>query len=148
MTRDITSIHKLFTAAENSIPNVDGHRIRVAERRILWSKFAQVAKTFEQAQAEYQKAGGDTLNAGKGQYGQADTSKAQYEAILNTGSYLPDGSDELSIEIRAAIQNGKAVGVTVITTPSNPKVTGLIDTAVRSLVFPPNAKMDFVITKF
>ena len=36
-------IRNTFNAAEESIPNLDGHNIRVAERRILWSKLAQRA---------------------------------------------------------------------------------------------------------
>jgi hypothetical protein len=36
------SIHNLLESAENTIPDLDGHNIRVAERRILWSKIAQV----------------------------------------------------------------------------------------------------------
>ena len=105
-------------------------------------------QTFEQTQMAYQNAGGDTLNAGKGQYGKSDTSKAQYEAILNAGNYLPDGSDNLAIEIRSAIQNGRVVGVTVLTNPANPNMARLIDARVRGLTFPVNPKMDFVITRF
>ena len=40
MTREIQN---LLIAAEQSIPNLDGHKIRVAERRIIWSKLAQQA---------------------------------------------------------------------------------------------------------
>jgi len=43
MTRETASIQSLLAAAEQSIPNLDGHNIRVAERRILWSKLAQQA---------------------------------------------------------------------------------------------------------
>lgn len=45
MTRELdrnTSIHRLFESAGRSIPDLDGHNIRVAERRILWSKIAQL----------------------------------------------------------------------------------------------------------
>lgn len=44
MTREIdrnASIRTLFESAGRSIPDLDGHNIRVAERRILWSKIAQ-----------------------------------------------------------------------------------------------------------
>jgi hypothetical protein len=43
MIRETVSIQNLLAAAEDSIPNLDGHKIRVAERRILWSKLAQQA---------------------------------------------------------------------------------------------------------
>jgi hypothetical protein len=147
MTRELPD---LFIAIKNSIPRLDGNRIRVAERKITWSKLLKTAagKTFEQAQAEYEAAGGDELRAGKGEYGQSDTSKAQYEAILGKGDYLPEGSEDLGIEVRAAIQGGKAVGVTIITNPPNPKMADMIDMAVRNLVFPNNNKMDFVTTVF
>jgi hypothetical protein len=135
-------------AARDSIPNLDGHNIRVAERRIQWVKFA-TGKTFEQCVSEHRAAGGDTLTAGKGQYGQSDVSKGQYEAILNAGKYLPaELPDNMRVEIRAAIQGGRAVGVTVATNPNNPKIISLIDAAVRGIAFPNNPKMDFVITKF
>jgi len=35
------SIHKLLESAGRTIPDLDGHNIRIAERRILWSKIAQ-----------------------------------------------------------------------------------------------------------
>ena len=106
-------------------------------------------KSFEKCVSEYRAAGGDNLNAGKGQYGKSDISKTQYEAILNAGKYLPaDLPENMAVEIRSAIQGGRAVGVTVLTNPPNPKFIGLIDVAVRGIVFPNNPKMDFVITKF
>ncbi len=116
--------------------------IKVA--KYLNSKIA-AGKTFEQVSSEHQAAGGDRIDALKGQ---TDVSKKQYEAILNKGNYLPaELPDNMTVEIRAAIQGGRAVGVTVLTNPPNPKMIGLIDAAVRGLVFPSNPKMDFVITK-
>lgn len=44
MTREFDKsilVQKLFESAGKSIPNLDEHRIRVAERNILWSKLAQ-----------------------------------------------------------------------------------------------------------
>jgi hypothetical protein len=43
MTRELdkNAIHKLLESAGRTIPDLDGHNIRVAERRILWSKVAQ-----------------------------------------------------------------------------------------------------------
>ena len=43
MARESKSIQNLLTSAGLSIPNLDGHNIRVAERRILWTKLAQGA---------------------------------------------------------------------------------------------------------
>lgn len=43
MARELNNaaIHNLFESAGRGIPDLDGHAIRVAERGILWSKFAQ-----------------------------------------------------------------------------------------------------------
>ncbi|MCK9567503.1 hypothetical protein M0R72_00975 [Candidatus Pacearchaeota archaeon] len=50
MTRETASIQNFLISAEQSIPNLDGHKIRVAERRILWSKLAQQAPASAGAQ--------------------------------------------------------------------------------------------------
>jgi hypothetical protein len=48
-----SSIHNLFESAGRSIPDLDGHNIRVAERRILWSKIAQAPTSPEEMEAAW-----------------------------------------------------------------------------------------------
>jgi hypothetical protein len=85
-----------------------------------------------------------------GQRGQADITGGQYGAILNSGSYLNGCGvpDSMSVSICAAIQNGRAVGVTVTTTPRSPGVAGCISGAVRRINFPSHPKLDVTRTNF
>ncbi len=85
-----------------------------------------------------------------GEKGQADLTAGQYGAVLNRGSYFSHcgAPDDMSINICAAIQNGRAVGVTVTTNPKNPGVSGCIAAAVRGLSFPSNPKLDVTRTAF
>jgi eukaryotic-like serine/threonine-protein kinase len=92
--------------------------------------------------------GGDETKIG--QKSKADVTQGQYASFLSTGSYLPrDLPETTGVEIRAAIQNGRAVGVTVITTPPNAVMNSKIDAAVRQIQFTPTSeKIDFTTTKF
>lgn len=105
-------------------------------------------QSYEQVLAAYQAKGGDEMRVG--QKSRPDVTQGQYAAFLNSGSYLPPNLPEtMAVEIRAAIQNGKAVGVTVVTTPANRTFASQIDTAVRQIQFAPaSEKMDFTTTKF
>jgi hypothetical protein len=104
-------------------------------------------------------AGGQSCEAAQGAYveemrigqrGQADITAGQYGAILNSGSYFGGCGvpDSMSINICAAVQNGKAVGVTVTTSPSNPRVASCINASVRRLNFPSHPKLDVTRTTF
>jgi eukaryotic-like serine/threonine-protein kinase len=85
-----------------------------------------------------------------GQRGQADITAGQYGAILNSGHYLGGCGvpDSMSVNICAAIQNGRAVGVTVTTNPRNGGVAGCISSAVRRINFPAHPKLDVTRTSF
>ena len=63
-----------------------------------------------------------------GPRGQADSTGGQYSAILNRGSYFAHCAvpDSAKISICAAVQNGRAVGVTVVVTPRNPGAASCI----------------------
>jgi hypothetical protein len=54
----------------------------------------------------------------------------------------------MGITVCAAIQNGRAVGVTVSTRPSDPKVAGCIAGAIRGLSFPSHPRLDVTTTTF
>jgi len=105
-------------------------------------------QSYEQVLAAYRASGGDRMSIG--QKSKPDVTQGQYAAFLNGGSYLPpDLPETTAVEIRTAIQNGRAVGVTVLTTPPNAAINSKIDTAVRRIQFyPVSEKMDFTTTKF
>src|SRR5450432_424956 len=99
----------------------------------------------EAAQASYV----EEMNVG-GPRGQADITGGQYSAILNRGSYFAHCGvpDSAKISICAAVQNGRAVGVTVVLNPRNRGVEGCIAAGVRGLSFPGNPKLDVTHTNF
>jgi eukaryotic-like serine/threonine-protein kinase len=85
-----------------------------------------------------------------GQKGQADITRAQYGAVLNSGSYLNGCGlpSSAGVSVCAAVQNGRAVGVTVTVKPSNPGAAACISRKVRALSFPSNPKLDVTRTSF
>lgn len=99
----------------------------------------------EAAQAAYV----EEMNIG-GPRGQADLTANQYGSILNSGSYFSHCGvpDSVGINICAAVQNGRAVGVTVVTKPRNPRMESCIAAGVRGLKFPSHPKLDVTRTTF
>src|SRR6478736_5446909 len=99
----------------------------------------------EAAQASYV----EEMSVG-GPRGQADITGGQYAAILNRGSYFAHCNvpDSAKISICAAVQNGRAVGVTVVVTPRNAGASSCIAAGVRGLSFPSNPKLDVTHTNF
>jgi hypothetical protein len=91
----------------------------------------------------------EEMNVG-GPRGQADITAGQYGSILNRGSYFGGCGvpDSMGLNICAAVQNGRAVGVTVRTTPRNPRIEGCIAGGVRRLSFPSHPKLDVTRTTF
>lgn len=99
----------------------------------------------ESAQASYN----EEMSVG-GPKGQADNTVGQYSAVLNRGSYFAHCGvpDSAKINICAAVQNGRAVGVTVVVTPTNRGAASCIAAGVRGLSFPSNPKLDVTRTSF
>lgn len=85
-----------------------------------------------------------------GQKGQADITRAQYGAVLNSGSYLNGCGvpSSMGVNVCVAVQNGRAVGVTVRTEPHNAGVAACISRRVRGLSFPSHPKLDVTRTRF
>ncbi len=85
-----------------------------------------------------------------GEKGPPDISGAQYGAVLNNGSYLSGCGvpPETKLNVCAAVQNGRAVGVSVVATPRNPGLEGCVAGRVRSLSFPSNPRLDVTRTSF
>jgi hypothetical protein len=99
----------------------------------------------EQAQSRYV----EEMSIG-GPRGQADITAGQYGAILNRGGYFSHCGvpNSTQVYICAAVQNGRAVGVTVTTNPRNPQAQACIAGSVRRLSFPVHPKLDVTRTSF
>ncbi|MEQ9321919.1 MAG: hypothetical protein RIF41_22310 [Polyangiaceae bacterium] len=80
----------------------------------------------------------------------ADITAARYGAVLNRGSYFSHCGvpESTAIHICAAVQNGRAVGVTVTTTPRSRAIERCVAGAVRGLGFPSHPRMDVTRTTF
>jgi hypothetical protein len=81
--------------------------------------------------------------------GQADITRGQYSSIMNSGSYFSHCGVpfNVAVSICVAVQNGRAVGVTVRTTP-NHSSRSCISSAVRRMSFPSHPKLDVVRVNF
>jgi hypothetical protein len=85
-----------------------------------------------------------------GEKGAVDLTQGQFAAVLNNGSYLNGCGvpDSTQVNICAAVQNGRAVGVTVTMQPSNPAAQSCVAGKIRGLSFPSNPKLDIARTTF
>jgi len=90
---------------------------------------------------------GDEMVMGK--KGQADLTANQFGRVLNGGGYFSHCGVpfSMSVNICAAVQNGRAVGVTVTTNPKSGKAA-CVANAVRRLSFPSHPKLDITRTTF
>ncbi len=81
---------------------------------------------------------------------QADLTAGQFGSVLNSGSYVVacGTPQSMHVTVCAAVQNGRAVGVTVSTDPPSPGVASCIAGAVRRMSFPSNPKLDIATTRF
>jgi hypothetical protein len=79
-----------------------------------------------------------------------DISAARYGAVLNRGSYFQHCNvpADVAINICAAVQHGRAVGVTVTTTPASRAHGRCVANAVRGLAFPSHPRLDVTRTTF
>lgn len=99
----------------------------------------------EAAQAAYV----EEMNVG-GPRGQADITAGQYGSVLNRGSYFGHCGipESMSLSICAAVQNGRAVGVSIVTRPRDRRAESCVAASVRGLSFPSNPKLDVTRTQF
>ena len=100
----------------------------------------------EAAQAAYV----EEYKIGKGNNVPADLTANQYGAVLNNGRYFAHCGvpSSMAVSICAAVQNGRAVGVSVSTNPRNPGIASCITRAVRGLPFPSHPRLDVTRTTF
>jgi hypothetical protein len=91
----------------------------------------------------------DEIRVG-GDRGPADLSAGDYARVLNNGSYLGACGVPANarVDVCAAVQNGRAVGVTVRLTPRAPGVERCVAGRVRRLSFPSHPRLDVARTRF
>jgi hypothetical protein len=82
--------------------------------------------------------------------GAPDISREAYAGILQNGRYLSGCSlpERTVFEICAAVKDGRAIGITVVSTPPNAKLNACVRRAVAHLKFPQNSRMDVTHTRF
>jgi hypothetical protein len=104
-----------------------------------------VGKSCEAAAAEYR----DEIVVGKDR-GPADLTAADYAAVLNRGSWFSHCGlpDRATLDVCVAVQNGRAKGVTVRTTPRDGGVELCIARAAAGLSFPSHPRLDVARSRF
>lgn len=82
--------------------------------------------------------------------GPADITREAYAGILQNGRYLAGCSvpDRTVFEICAAVQDGHAIGITVVSNPPSPALNACVRSAVGRLKFPQNPRLDVTHTRF
>ena len=85
-----------------------------------------------------------------GPKGGPDLTDGQLSAPMRNASFISGcgAPESMKVTVRVAVQNGRAVGVSVYPNPPNPGVASCVDRHVRALGWPPNAKMDFFTTTY
>jgi hypothetical protein len=85
-----------------------------------------------------------------GPKGGPDLTDGQLSAPMRNASFISGcgAPESMKVTVRVAVQNGRAVGVSVYPNPPNPGVSSCVDRHVRALGWPPNAKMDFFTTTY
>ena len=109
-----------------------------------WNQ-ASAGQSCAAAQAAYQ----EQIQVGETP-GAPDLSSGRYAAVLNAGGYFRHCAVAASTAIRicAAVQHGRAQGVTVWTSPPDARAGQCIANAVRTLAFPSHGHLDVVTTSF
>jgi hypothetical protein len=86
----------------------------------------------------------------RGAPGAPDLPREAFAAVLDNGAYL--GACALpprtALEICAAVQDGKVVGVSAQSEPRNPALNACVRRAVAALRFPKSARLDLARTRF
>lgn len=91
---------------------------------------------------------GQELNMGGG--GGADLSNAQLHGPMKSGGFVSacGAPNDMKVTVKVAVQNGRAVGVSVYTNPANGGVQSCIDRQVRGLGWPSSPKLDSFTTTY
>jgi eukaryotic-like serine/threonine-protein kinase len=92
----------------------------------------------------------ETVSMGGPAQDQPDLTNAQLAAPLRHASFITGcgAPDDMKVAVRVAVKMGRAVGVTVSTTPPSAGVNACVDRTVRMLQWPVSPKTDFVSTTY
>lgn len=80
-----------------------------------------------------------------------DLTSGAYANVLNNGTKMLSSCgvpDTMSVSVCVAVQNGRPVGITVTTSPSNPGISGCIRGQVAGLPFPAHPRLDVSTTTY
>jgi hypothetical protein len=79
-----------------------------------------------------------------------DLNDAQLGAPMRNVAFISGcgAPESMKVQVRVAVQNGHAVGVSVYPNPPSPAVAQCVDRHVRALSWPSNPKMDFITTNY
>lgn len=82
--------------------------------------------------------------------GAPDLTRDAFASVLENGAYLARCSvpPRTALEICAAVQDGKVVGVSVTSSPRDSAVNACVRRSVAALRFPANARLDVTRTRF
>jgi len=82
--------------------------------------------------------------------GPADITREAYASLLQNGRYLAGCSipDRTVFEVCAAVKDGRAVGITITSSPASPALNACVRAAVARLKFPQNSRLDVTHTRF
>jgi hypothetical protein len=79
-----------------------------------------------------------------------DLTDQQLSGPMRNATFLSGcgAGDSMKVTVKVAIKMGRAIGVSVYTSPPNGAVASCVDHAVRGLAWPANPKMDSFITTY
>lgn len=79
-----------------------------------------------------------------------DLTRDAFAAVLENGAYLSHCAipERMALEVCAAVQDGRVVGVSVTTTPRDPAIGACVRRAVAALRFPRSSQLDVTRTRF
>lgn len=85
-----------------------------------------------------------------GAHAGADLTDAQLHGPMSDGWFIGecDAPDSMSVTVKVAVKNGRAVGVSVSTSPHSADVAHCVDHHVRKLSWPPSPNMDSFVTTY
>lgn len=79
-----------------------------------------------------------------------DLTDGQLTGPMRNGTFVGEcgAPDSMKVTVKVAIKLGRAVGVSVSTSPPDPDIAGCIDRYVRTFSWPSNGKMDSFTTTY
>jgi hypothetical protein len=79
-----------------------------------------------------------------------DLSDAQLAGPLRNATFVGGcgAPDSMHVTVKVAIRTGRAVGVSVYTSPPSAQIAACIDHSVREIAWPVNAKLDSFVTTY